>query len=368
MTASQNPVANLRHDWTIKEIEALFQLPFNDLMFQAQTVHRQNHDPNAVQISTLLSIKTGACPEDCKYCSQSGHYNTGLEKEKLLEIQKVVTEAKIAKEKGASRFCMGAAWRSPREKDMPYVLEMVKQVKSLGMETCMTLGMLDKNQAQSLADAGLDYYNHNLDTSPEHYNSIITTRTYQDRLDTLSNVREAGMKVCCGGILGMGESQRDRAGLLRQLANLPEHPESVPINMLVKIEGTPLENVEDLEPFDFIRTVAVARILMPKSFVRLSAGREQMNEQMQAMCFLAGANSIFYGERLLTTSNPEASKDMQLFNKLGIRPLELGGVTDEAVEADILASVEYQKTAHLFVDAARVKSAVEIPSNCPKRS
>lgn len=370
MTASQNPVASVRHDWTIKEIEALFQLPFNDLMFQAQTVHRQNHDPNAVQISTLLSIKTGACPEDCKYCSQSGHYNTGLEKEKLLEIQKVVTEAKIARDKGASRFCMGAAWRSPREKDMPYVLEMVKQVKSLGMETCMTLGMLDKNQAQSLADAGLDYYNHNLDTSPEHYNSIITTRTYQDRLDTLSNVREAGMKVCCGGILGMGESQRDRAGLLRQLANLPEHPESVPINMLVKIEGTPLENVEDLEPFDFIRTVAVARILMPKSFVRLSAGREQMNEQMQAMCFLAGANSIFYGERLLTTSNPEASKDMQLFNKLGIRPLELGGVTDETVEADILASVEYQKNAHLFVDAARAKSTApaEIPSNCPKRS
>ncbi|MFZ5601243.1 MAG: biotin synthase BioB [Pseudomonadota bacterium] len=370
MTASQHPVANLRHDWTIKEIEALFQLPFNDLMFQAQTVHRQNHDPNAVQISTLLSIKTGACPEDCKYCSQSGHYNTGLEKEKLLEIQKVVTEAKIAKEKGASRFCMGAAWRSPREKDMPYVLEMVKQVKSLGMETCMTLGMLDKNQAQSLADAGLDYYNHNLDTSPEHYNSIITTRTYQDRLDTLSNVREAGMKVCCGGILGMGESQRDRAGLLRQLANLPEHPESVPINMLVKIEGTPLENVDDLEPFDFIRTVAVARILMPKSFVRLSAGREQMNEQMQAMCFLAGANSIFYGERLLTTSNPEASKDMQLFNKLGIRPLELGGATDEAMEEELLAAVEHQKTAHLFVDAARTKSSApaEIPSNCPKRA
>jgi biotin synthase len=251
---------------------------------------------------------------------------------------------------------------------MPYVLEMVKQVKSLGMETCMTLGMLDKNQAQSLADAGLDYYNHNLDTSPEHYNAIITTRTYQDRLDTLSNVREAGMKVCCGGILGMGESERDRAGLLRQLANLPEHPESVPINMLVKIEGTPLENVDDLEPFDFVRTVAVARILMPQSFVRLSAGREQMNEQMQSLCFLAGANSIFYGERLLTTSNPEASKDMQLFNKLGIRPLELGGVADDAVEADILAAVEHQKTAHLFVDATRKPVSVHdsIPGNCPK--
>lgn len=367
MTVAQHPAASIRHDWTIKEIEALFQLPFNDLLFQAQTVHRQFHDPNAVQISTLLSIKTGACPEDCKYCSQSGHYNTGLEKEKLLEIQKVVTEAKIAREKGASRFCMGAAWRSPRDKDMPYVLEMVKQVKSLGMETCMTLGMLDKGQAQALADAGLDYYNHNLDTSPEHYNSIITTRTYQDRLDTLSNVREAGMKICCGGILGMGETERDRAGLLMQLANLPDHPESVPINMLVKIEGTPLENVDDLDPFDFIRSIAVARILMPKSFVRLSAGREQMNEQMQAMCFLAGANSIFYGERLLTTSNPEASKDMQLFNKLGIRPLELGGTTDEAVEAEILAAVEHQKTAHLFVDAARKTPVQEaIPANCPK--
>ena len=368
MTALQTPMATVRHDWALSEIEALFQLPFNDLLFQAQTIHRQYHDPNAVQISTLLSIKTGACPEDCKYCSQSGHYNTGLEKEKLLEIQKVVTEAKIAREKGASRFCMGAAWRSPRERDMPYVVEMVKQVKALGMETCMTLGMLDKTQAQTLADAGLDYYNHNLDTSPEHYNAIITTRTYQDRLDTLSHVRDAGMKICCGGILGMGETLRDRAGLLRQLANLPEHPESVPINMLVKIEGTPLANVEDLEPFDFIRTVAVARIMMPKSFVRLSAGREQMNEQMQALCFLAGANSIFYGERLLTTSNPEASSDMQLFSKLGIRPLELGGVTDEAMEAELLADIEHQKTAHLFVDAARKKSAgAEVPANCPKR-
>ncbi|MAA59908.1 MAG: biotin synthase BioB, partial [Pseudomonadales bacterium] len=315
MTAPQIPVETVRHDWTLKEIQALFDLPFNDLLFQAQTVHRQFHDPNAVQISTLLSIKTGACPEDCKYCSQSGHYNTGLEKEKLMEIQNVLTQAREAKASGASRFCMGAAWRSPREKDMPYVLDMVKQVKSLGMETCMTLGMLDQDQAQRLADAGLDYYNHNLDTSPEHYNSIITTRTYQDRLDTLANVRDAGMKVCCGGILGMGETARDRAGLLMQLANLPEHPESVPINMLVKIEGTPLENVDDLDPFDFVRNIAVARILMPKSSVRLSAGREAMNEQMQALCFMAGANSIFYGERLLTTSNPEASSDMQLFKK-----------------------------------------------------
>jgi biotin synthase len=264
---------------------------------------------------------------------------------------------------------MGAAWRSPREKDMPYVLEMVKQVKSLGMETCMTLGMLDKDQAQRLADAGLDYYNHNLDTSPEHYNSIITTRTYQDRLDTLSNVRDAGMKVCCGGILGMGETAKDRAGLLMQLANLPEHPESVPINMLVKIEGTPLENVDDLDPFDFIRNIAVARILMPKSSVRLSAGREAMNEQMQALCFMAGANSIFYGERLLTTSNPEATSDMQLFNKLGIKPMDIQvAASDEASEAAILNAVEHQQTAHLFVDASRNSGAPQPHKDCPKMS
>ena len=345
-------LTEMRHDWTVKQIEALFDMPFNDLLFKAHTVHREHHDPNAVQISTLLSIKTGACPEDCKYCSQSGHYNTGLDKEKLLEIERVVQEAQAAKEKGASRFCMGAAWRSPREKDMPYVLEMVKQVKSLGMETCMTLGMLEKDQAEALAEAGLDYYNHNLDTSPEYYNSIITTRTYQDRLDTLSHVRETGMKLCCGGILGMGESRTDRAGLLMQLANLPEHPESVPINMLVKIKGTPLENTDDIDPFEFVRTIAVARIIMPKSFVRLSAGREEMNEQMQAMTFFAGANSIFYGEKLLTTSNPEASKDMQLFNRLGIRPLALQeAASDEAHEAALLATIDQQKTAHLYHDA-----------------
>ncbi|RLT93265.1 biotin synthase BioB [Ketobacter sp.] len=369
MTAQQTPMEAVRHDWTLKEIQSLFDLPFNDLLFQAQTVHRQYHDPNAVQISTLLSIKTGACPEDCKYCSQSGHYNTGLEKEKLMEIQNVVSQARDAKASGASRFCMGAAWRSPREKDMPYVLEMVKQVKSLGMETCMTLGMLDKDQAQRLADAGLDYYNHNLDTSPEHYNSIITTRTYQDRLDTLSNVRDAGMKVCCGGILGMGETAKDRAGLLMQLANLPEHPESVPINMLVKIEGTPLENVDDLDPFDFIRNVAVARILMPKSSVRLSAGREAMNEQMQALCFMAGANSIFYGERLLTTSNPEATSDMKLFNKLGIKPMDIQvEASDEASEAALLNAVEHQQTAHLYVDASRGQGAPQPHKDCPKLS
>jgi biotin synthase len=367
MTAQHNPVAEVRHDWTLNEIQALFDLPFNDLLFQAQTVHRQFHDPNAVQISTLLSIKTGACPEDCKYCSQSGHYNTGLEKEKLMEIQRVLEQAKEAKSQGASRFCMGAAWRSPREKDMPYVLDMVQQVKSLGMETCMTLGMLDQDQAQRLSDAGLDYYNHNLDTSPEHYKSIITTRTYQDRLDTLSNVREAGMKVCCGGILGMGESSQDRSGLLMQLANLPDHPESVPINMLVKIEGTPLAEVEDLEPFDFVRTIAVARILMPLSSVRLSAGREAMNEQMQALCFMAGANSIFYGERLLTTSNPEASSDQKLFNKLGIKPLEIQpAASDEANESAILNAVEHQKNAHLFVDATRNDGAAKPHKDCPK--
>lgn len=348
----------LRHDWTLNEIEALFTLPFNDLLFQAQTAHRQYHNPNEVQVSTLLSIKTGACPEDCKYCSQSGHYNTGLEKEKLLEIAKVVEEARAAKASGASRFCMGAAWRSPREKDMPYVVEMVRQVKSLGVETCMTLGMLSREQAFELAEAGLDYYNHNLDTSPEHYNSIISTRTYQDRLDTLANVRDAGMKVCCGGILGLGESRRDRAGLLMQLANLPEHPDSVPINMLVKIAGTPLEGVEDLEPFEFIRTIAVARIIMPKSFVRLSAGREKMNEQMQALCFFAGANSIFYGEKLLTTPNAEASQDMKLFEKLGIKPMQpVAQVSDEAQAAALECAIEKQKYQRLATDAAANRPA-----------
>ena len=310
----------VRHDWSEEEVLGLFNQPFSDLMFAAQTVHRQHFDPNQVQVSTLLSIKTGTCPEDCKYCPQSAHYNTGLEKEKLLEIERVIAEAKVAKANGTSRFCMGAAWRSPSKKDMPYVLDMVKEVKALGLETCMTLGMLSDEQAADLADAGLDYYNHNLDTSPEHYGDIITTRTYQDRLDTLANVRSAGMKVCCGGIVGMGEELKDRAGLLVQLANLEEQPESVPINMLVKVEGTPLENTADLEPFDFLRTIAVARILMPKSHVRLSAGREEMNEQMQALAFLAGANSIFYGEKLLTTPNPSANKDMQLFDKLGIQP------------------------------------------------
>jgi biotin synthase len=327
------PADGLRHDWSRGEIEGLFRLPFNDLLFRAHSLHREHFDANAVQVSTLLSIKTGACPEDCKYCSQSGHHSTGLEKEKLLEIEKVVAEAQAAKEAGSSRFCMGAAWRSPREKDMPYVLEMVRQVKALGMETCMTLGMLSREQSQQLAEAGLDYYNHNLDTSPEYYNQIITTRTYQDRLDTLSHVREAGMKVCSGGIVGMGETRNDRVGLLQSLANLPQHPDSVPINMLVKIAGTPLEGVEDLDHLEFVRTVAVARILMPKSFVRLSAGREEMDDSTQALCFFAGANSIFYGCKLLTTTNKEMSADQALFQRLGIHPL--GGSMHSAQEAGL---------------------------------
>lgn len=315
-----NQAPAIRHDWRRDEILELLRMPFNDLIFQAQQVHRQHFDANTVQVSTLCSIKTGACPEDCAYCPQSARYDTGLEREKLMAVQKVVEEAQAAKAAGATRFCMGAAWRSPKSRDMNYVTDMVRQVKALGMETCMTLGMLDAGQADELAAAGLDYYNHNLDTSPEYYGEVITTRTYQDRLDTLANVRGAGMKVCCGGIVGMGEAQQDRAGLLQQLANLPEHPESVPINMLVRVEGTPLQDEADLDPFEFIRTIAVARILMPRSHVRLSAGRESMNDQIQALAFLAGANSIFYGEKLLTTANPEADRDRQLFHRLGIRP------------------------------------------------
>lgn len=344
--AKQSPLqaSKLRHNWCREEIECLFDQPLNDLLFEAQSVHRQYHDPNAVQISTLLSIKTGACPEDCKYCSQSGHYNTGLEKEKLLEIERVVQEAREAREKGAGRFCMGAAWRSPQEKDMPYVLEMVRQVKALGMETCMTLGMLDSRQAEQLAEAGLDYYNHNLDTSEDYYKHIITTRTYQDRLDTLQNVREAGMKVCCGGILGLGETRQDRVGLLMQLANLPYHPESVPINMLIKIPGTPLAEEEAVDPLEFVRTVAVARIIMPKSMVRLSAGREGMSDEMQAMCFFAGANSLFYGEKLLTAGNPEASHDMQLFKRLGLRPMQRDTEqSEEEMTASLMAAVTLEE-------------------------
>ncbi len=350
--------APIRHDWSLAEIEALFALPFNDLLFRAQQVHRAHFDANAVQVSTLLSIKTGACPEDCKYCPQSGHYTTGLDKEKLLEIEKVVAQAKAAQEAGASRFCMGAAWRSPREKDLTVVMEMVRQVKALGLETCMTLGMVDADQASRLAEAGLDYYNHNLDTSPEYYGEIITTRTYADRLETLANVREAGMKVCSGGILGMGEAPRDRAALLQQLARLDPHPESVPINMLVKVPGTPLEDVEDLDPIELIRAIAVARILMPASHVRLSAGREQMNESTQALAFLAGANSIFYGDKLLTTGNPQAARDKALFAKLGLHPERRStGHGDDAQQAALETAVAHQsqqaRSAALAYDATQ---------------
>jgi biotin synthase len=310
----------IRHNWSRSEVEAMFALPFNDLLFAAQSVHRRYFDPNQVQVSTLLSIKTGACPEDCAYCPQSTRYDTGLEVEKLMEVEKVLEQARAAAASGATRFCMGAAWRSPKPRDMPHVVAMVKGVRDLGLESCMTLGMLTQAQAGELAEAGLDYYNHNLDTSPEYYGDVITTRTYQDRLETLDHVRKAGMKVCSGGIVGMGEEQTDRAGLLQQLANLSHHPESVPINMLVRVEGTPLENEADLDPFEFIRTIAVARIMMPASHVRLSAGREEMNEQMHALAYFAGANSIFYGEKLLTTANPRANSDMALFARLGIEP------------------------------------------------
>lgn len=310
----------LRHDWQANEIVALFNLPFNDLLFKAHSLHREHFNPNQVQISTLLSIKTGGCPEDCGYCPQSAHFSTGVKAEKLMDADTVIAEAKKAKDAGASRFCMGAAWRSPKDRDIEKVEKMIRGIKALGMETCATLGMLEREQAQKLKEAGLDYYNHNLDTSESFYGNIITTRTYQDRLNTLENVREAGMNVCCGGIVGMGESRLDRAELLRTLANMPTHPESVPINLLVQVEGTKLKGQEELDSFEFIRTIAVARILMPASYVRLSAGREAMNEQTQALCYFAGANSIFYGEKLLTTPNPDANSDMALFGKLGIAP------------------------------------------------
>ena len=318
MTAALGAV---RHDWSLSEVEALFALPFGDLMFRAQQVHRAHHEPNTVQMSTLLSIKTGACPEDCAYCPQSVRYDTGLEREVLLEVAAVRESARRAKEAGATRFCMGAAYRSPKKKDLLIVAEMIREVRALGMETCATLGMLTPAQAQELKDAGLDYYNHNLDTSKEYYGEIITTRTYDDRLNTLQAVRDAGMKVCCGGIVGMGETVTDRANLLLTLANLPQHPESVPINELVQVPGTPLHGVAAVDPFDFVRTIAVARVLMPASHVRLSAGRTQMSDELQALCFLAGANSIFYGEKLLTTGNPDVARDRALLTRLGIEPL-----------------------------------------------
>ena len=326
----------MRNDWEKHEVLDLYQLPFNDLLYLAHRIFREHHDPNKVQVSTLLSVKTGSCSEDCAYCPQSGHYDTDIEKERLLSLDEVKQKALAAKKAGASRFCMGAAWRNPSDKNLDQIIQMVEVVKDLGLETCVTIGMLTEPQARKLKNAGLDYYNHNLDTSPEFYGSVITTRTYQDRLDTLEHVRNSGINVCSGGILGMGESRADRAGLLLQLANLPQHPESVPINMLIKIEGTPLENVGDLDPFEFIRTIAIARILMPKTYVRLSAGREEMNEQTQALCFFAGTNSIFYGETLLTAKNPATQKDRDLFKKLGIEADQVNSVNDPQLQGSQL--------------------------------
>ena len=309
---------HLRNDWTRAEIQALYQQPFLDLVFQAQQIHRQYFEANAIQVSTLLSIKTGKCPEDCKYCSQSARYDSKLEAEKRIAVEKVISEAQQAKASGSTRFCMGAAWRNPHERDMPYVLDMVREVKALGLETCMTLGMLNAFQAERLKGAGLDYYNHNLDTSREYYPNVISTRSFDDRLDTLSHVREAGLKVCSGGIVGLGEETKDRIGLLFELATLPIHPESVPINMLVPMQGTPLAEVEKLDVTEWIRTIAVARIIMPKSYIRLSAGRESLSDAGQALAFMAGANSLFSGEKLLTTPNTAQGKDQQLFQKLGL--------------------------------------------------
>jgi biotin synthase len=316
-TATTTPQPMQR--WRVADVVALYDLPFNDLLYRAQTVHRENFDPNAVQLSTLLSIKTGGCEEDCAYCPQSVHHDTGLKADKLMDVDEVLKAAEVAKSNGATRFCMGAAWRNPKDRHLEPIKDMIRGVKAMGLETCVTLGMLEAHQAQGLREAGLDYYNHNLDTSPEFYGQIISTRTYQDRLDTLEHVRDAGINVCCGGIVGMGESRRERAGLISQLANMEPYPESVPINNLVQVPGTPLTGVDALDPFEFVRTIAVARITMPKAMVRLSAGREQMDEALQALCFAAGANSIFYGDQLLTTSNPQAEADRKLIERLGMR-------------------------------------------------
>ena len=330
---------SIRHDWQREEISALFDIPFNQLLARAHAVHAQYHDPDAVQVSTLLSIKTGGCPEDCAYCPQAQRYQTGVQAEKLMSTEAVLTQARAARAAGASRFCMGAAWRNPKDRDVEKVAEMISAVRGLGMETCATLGMLSSSQAQTLKSAGLDYYNHNLDTAPEHYDQIISTRSIDDRLQTLDHVREAGLKTCCGGIVGLGETREQRAGLLQALANLPQHPDSVPINQLVQVPGTPLHGTEALDPFEFVRTIAVARLLMPASMVRLSAGREQMNEGIQALCFFAGANSIFYGDKLLTTGNPQAAADRALFRRLDLHPLEIQEVS-ETVHASILETAE----------------------------
>ncbi len=350
---SEAPAATLRHDWSRSEVEALFGLPFTDLLFRAASVHRQHFDPAEVQVSTLLSVKTGGCPEDCAYCPQAQRYDTGVDAQKLMETDAVLEKARQAKAAGASRFCMGAAWRSPKDRDIPKVAAMIAGVKALGLETCATLGMLSAPQASALKAAGLDYYNHNLDTDPEYYGAIIHTREMQDRLDTLSHVRGAGMKTCCGGIVGMGESRRQRAGLLQMLATLPSHPDSVPINRLVQVEGTPLHGTAELDPFEFVRTIAVARILMPKSMVRLSAGRESMSDELQALCFAAGANSIFHGEKLLTTGNPDTARDEALFARLGLRPMPV------SVDA---AHHDHPGTVHADI----VEGAVDAPGLPPR--
>jgi len=316
-------VSPVRNDWSRDEVLALFALPFTELLHRAGSVHREHFDPTEVQVSTLLSVKTGGCPEDCGYCPQAARYHTGVEATKLMSTEAVVEKARQARDAGASRFCMGAAWRSPKDRDIPKVAAMIREVKALGLETCATLGMLSESQAHALRDAGLDYYNHNLDTAPDFYGEIIHTREFQDRLDTLSHVRDAGMKTCCGGIVGMGESREQRAGLLHTLATLPAHPDSVPINRLVQVAGTPLAGTQELDPFEFVRSIAVARILMPRSMVRLSAGRETMSDELQALCFAAGANSIFYGEKLLTTGNPDTDHDRKLFERLGMRPMHV---------------------------------------------
>ncbi len=315
--------APVRHDWSLAEVEALLASPFMDLLARAHAVHAAHHDPDAVQISTLLSVKTGGCPEDCAYCPQAQRYQTGVAAQKLMDVEAVLARARAARAAGASRFCMGAAWRGPKDRDIPKVAAMIRAVKDLGMETCATLGLLGEGHAQALKDAGLDYYNHNLDTAPDYYGEIIHTRGFQDRLDTLDDIRAAGLKTCCGGIVGMGETRTQRAGLLRALANLPEHPQSVPINQLVPVPGTPLAHADKLDPFEFVRTIAAARILMPRSIVRLSAGRQQMSDEMQALCFFAGAGSIFMGEKLLTTGNPDVAHDHALFRRLDLHPLRM---------------------------------------------
>ena len=337
--------ASLRHDWSREEVLALLDLPFSDLLHRAHGVHRAHHDANAVQVSTLLSIKTGGCPEDCAYCPQAARYATGVEAQKLMPLDAVIARARQARAAGATRFCMGAAWRSPKDRDIPKVAAMIREVRALGMETCATLGMLSADQATALKAAGLDYYNHNIDTAPEHYGEIIHTREFADRLETLGHVRDAGLKTCCGGIVGMGESRAQRAGLLQALATLPEHPQSVPINRLVQVEGTPLAGTAVLDPFEFVRTIAVARILMPASMLRLSAGRADMSDELQAMCFFAGANSIFYGEKLLTTGNPDVIADQALFDRLGINAMPIDGGHDDAhtVHADIVETCVHRE-------------------------